>query len=353
MRRLPAILTALGFAGLLMAGLWQAWAGLNEHRGRWAAQDWVGGAMGREIERVLSQHSPWAAPLQRGSRWLGWQVMGDLGPDVIAGCPGWLFYREEFVPPDWSALAQRLDAAARVQQRLAARGIALVMLPVADKARIESAHLCGLPRHPELQTRLARIQAGLVQRGVAVAQPDWRAPAPGPRYFRSDTHWNPEGSRLAARAVAEWVRAHQPHLARPPLAAWPLTEQEAAPADLLRLTRLDGWPGLPPPESVPRWHIPAPPAPAASLLGDAPAPAVLLVGSSYSRNARFADFLAAELGQSLAVVARDGAGFQDSLAEALANPMMAESPPKLLIWEFAERAMTAPLDSSAQAALLR
>lgn len=353
MARARAFLISIFFAGLLGAGLGLSVAGLHEARSRWTSLDWVGGAMGREIETVLSKASAWSEPLQRGSRWLGWHLMGDLGPEVRAGCPGWLFYREEFHAPDWPALEWRLDAAARIQARLAGRGIAMLLLPVADKARVESAHLCGLKRHPELEQRLTRIQSGLARRGVAMVAPDWSHPATETRYFRTDTHWNPTGSRLAARAVADWVHARRPDLARPPLPSRPLVENEPVPGDLLKLTRLDAWPRLLPPEFTPAWSIPVPSPPGSGLLDEPAPPALLLVGSSYSRNARFSDFLAAELGQALALVARDGAGFHGGLAEALANPMMAESPPRLLVWEFPERVMTVPLSPAERDALAR
>ena len=342
MKRARDLIVAAAMTACLGLGLSLTIPTLEQTRPRWVDLPWPQGDMGWEIERLLSKDSAWAKPLQFSARWLAWHGLGDLGPDVRAGCPGWLFYAQEFVPPDWGALEHRLEAARAVQARLATLGIDLVLLPVPDKARVQAHQLCGLERHPDLAPRLARIHAGLQTRGLASVAPTWPGQPAEPLYYRADTHWNPAGSRLAAEALAAWLRQQHPDLARAPLIPQRLPVLEPAPADLLKLTRFDRMPGQAS-ETQARWQFPQAPAAAASLLDEQALPVLLLVGTSYSRNAHFSEFLAAALGQSIATLAQEGAGFHTSMLAALGNPAMSKTPPRVVIWEFPERALTAPL----------
>lgn len=344
--RARQLLVSLIFLGLLAAG-WIYALGLLTAES-WS--NWQHGAAGQRIEQDLAKQSAWARQLQHGARLLGYLAWRDLGPDVYQGCPGWLFYAEEFTPPDWPSLDARLDAAARVQARLAKQGIRLLLLPVPDKARMQASALCGLRRPPALAGRYERLLAGMRQRGLEhfdVRQAWLDIPPDASLYYRTDTHWQPRASHEAAYALAARIGRDQPALAgisKPVPVNGAYVELEG---DLLRLTRLADWRDLLAVghEWVQRFDFP-PVSGAAGLL-DEPSPvAIMLIGSSYSHNAYFSDFLQAALDRPLGVLSRDGAGFHASMAEWLSNPAALDPPPRQVIWEFPERAMSSKPDAA-------
>ncbi|MFU2025258.1 alginate O-acetyltransferase AlgX-related protein, partial [Bordetella avium] len=148
-----------------------------------------------------------AARLQRG---LGWLTLGDLGARVRQGCPGWLFLSDELElhrGADANAQA-RAHLVAQVREALAAQGVGLLVAVVPDKSRIEAEHLCGLRRPAVLQDRVTRWIDDLRAKGVTAI--DLTSPLQTlgkDAYYRNDTHWNEAGAGVAARAVADAIRA--------------------------------------------------------------------------------------------------------------------------------------------------
>jgi alginate O-acetyltransferase complex protein AlgJ len=77
-----------------------------------------------------------------------------------------------------------------------------------------------------------------------------------------------------------------------------------------------------------------------SLLGDFEIPATL-VGTSYSMRANFHGFLQEALGARVLNAAKDGSGFYQSANDYFANEAFRTSPPRVVIWEIPERALSA------------
>ena len=84
---------------------------------------------------------------------------------------------------------------------LAAQGIALQVVLVPDKARVEHAYACGVPYSAQSEGRYAefsKLLAGLPVVDLLAAYGGIRTPL----YYRTDTHWNQDGAAIAAAATA-------------------------------------------------------------------------------------------------------------------------------------------------------
>jgi alginate O-acetyltransferase complex protein AlgJ len=167
------------------------------------------------------------------------------------------------------------------------------------------------------------------------------AALPGERYFRTDTHWNENGARGAAQAIAAALRARG--LAEEPKVRPPAIEvkQLPRPGDLVRVAGLEALPALLRPEPEITVVSKVPPLPSASddLFGTAGLPTIALVGTSYSRSANFAPFLERQLGGQVANAAKEGGDFDGSLEAYLASAAFRETPPRVVIWEIPERVL--------------
>ena len=148
-----------------------------------------------------------AADLERGASWL---LLHDTGPRVRSGCLGWLFLTDELrINRHAQSYAQTKAGVVReIQQRLAKRGITLLVAVVPDKSRIASSQLCDLRRPLQLQQRAVEWVDGLNKAGVAAIDlAPTLQPLGADAYLRTDTHWSETGSAAAAKAVAQHVQA--------------------------------------------------------------------------------------------------------------------------------------------------
>lgn len=317
--------------------------------------DFLRGAPMRALSEDL-RGTPVADWLGTRQRELGWLLLKDLGPRVKSGCEGWLFLGDELTVHSNGAsnAMRRADMAQTLVETLAARGTRVVIAVIPDKTRIETDQLCALRRPAALDPRYATWSAAMATRGltaVSLEAPLQQVKAQlGTAYDRTDTHWSLDGAQAAAQALAAHLRS-QGFTALPEV-SFTVTRAPVAPrwGDLVRLAGLDQLsPNLrPEPDQValPRFEIDAPAAQATSadaLFGDSSAAQrITLVGSSYSRNAHFADWLAQALRTEVGNLARDGGGFSHSMLDFLKQEAKADKPTAWLIWEIPERVLQDP-----------
>ncbi|MBB3258146.1 alginate O-acetyltransferase complex protein AlgJ [Paraburkholderia bannensis] len=311
------------------------------------------GAVSKELASRMAD-TPIAADAARVQRALGWLTLGDLGPRVRQGCPGWLFLRDELnVYADGERhLATRADTLAAVQRELAKQGIALLVAVVPDKSRIESQHLCGLNRPASLArrlgdwtTRLAAAQVPVLDLSAALRG------VPGDAFYRTDTHWTQDGAGAAAQAVAQRIRAmNLPLGASQP--GYRVANQPAArrPGDLVRLAGLEKLPPSWQPKaeivtSRAYLHEAQAAASADDLFGNADLPAIAVIGTSYSTTSDFVPQLALALGTGVGNFAREGAKFGGSARTYFASPAFVQTPPRLVVWELDERDLQSPIEA--------
>jgi alginate O-acetyltransferase complex protein AlgJ len=311
------------------------------------------GDITHKIAKQLSQATlpEQAADLERGASWL---VLHDTGPRVRSGCPGWLFLTDE-MRINRHALANadtKAGVVRDIQQRLAKRGIKLLVAVVPDKSRIAHAQLCDLRRPAILQDRAVAWIEDLKKVGVAAVDltPNLQ-PLGADAFLRTDTHWSETGAAAAAKAVATQVQSMG--ISATPHKDFEVKVQDPArrPGDLVRLAGLEWLPVTlqPAPETVAATQISEKVAEAQNggdnlddLFGDDNLPNVALIGTSFSRNSNFAGFLQQAMGAPIGHFAKDGGEFSGGANGYFNNPAFKQTPPKLIIWEIPERDLQTP-----------
>lgn len=320
---------------------------------RLTADDVLHGEVTHKIAKQLSKAAvpELAANLERGGSWL---ALRDTGPRVGSGCPGWLFLTDEMRINRHAQGNAEIKAGVvrEIQQRLARRGITLLVAVVPDKSRIAAAQLCDLRRPAQLQDRAMVWIDGLNKAGVAgIDLAPTLQPLGADAYLRTDTHWSETGSAAAAKAVARQVQALG--ISATPHKDFELKVQDPArhPGDLVRLAGLEWLPvsWQPTPETVAATQISEKVAEAQSggdnlddLFGDDNLPNVALIGTSFSRNSNFAGFLQQALGAPIGNFAKDGGEFSGGANGYFSNPAFKQTPPRLIIWEIPERDLQTP-----------
>lgn len=309
-------------------------------------------SLAEEMERRFDQGSVLARALRpHGQRLLtGLARYGN--EEAYVGRGDWLHFRADFdhLTRRRSAPADAARAATRFRDQLAARGIALLMVPTPVKLAIEPESFVPRAREAPLRPRVeAELLAALADAGVAVA--DFaprlarRARESGAAYLERDTHWRPEAMDEVARAVAVELRALVELPAGDP---GRFRDRESVVDGVGDLDALLGLPGEPPRQRVATRTV--------SAAGGAPwrpergAP-VLVLGDSFTAiysqsdlgwgaGAGFAERLAFHLGLPVDRIARN-AGGASATREALAAEL-ARDPTRLdgvraIVWQLAAR----------------
>lgn len=333
---------ALSIASLITRAKTDATLGLGE------TDAWRSGEAMHRIDRALDV--PYAAAVRTTSAALRYRLLGDLGPQVREGCPGWLFYAAGLRPEPSAQAGPSADVSTAMHDRLAALGAyagalrragkTLVVVTVPDKARVETQALCGLHQDPRMTARWNAWNQALTQAGIAHVDLLTPLAAASPTFYRTDVHWNARGAQVAADAVAAVVG---PSIVGDGDRRFVVEHDSGVRArvgDLLRLAGLadapDGWrpaPDIEMPETIR-------PVPSGGLLDETPPAQVLLAGSSFSRRSGFADRLARALGREVWNVSVDDGRFDRALAASWAK--RASWPPSLrvVIWEMSEDALS-------------
>lgn len=355
----PSSASAFGTAAALTLGavvLWGAWqmAGslpvvasvpsLAWHTAKVRTGE-LTAAWGTALDKHLPQRDGLIA-LANGTRYV---LTGGADAQVRVGRDEWLYLAEEFTyhPGGVAALQARAQLLADVQQVLAAKGVRLVVALVPDKARVHPEHLSRVAPPLWNQERFGQALMALKARGVVAVDLDTplRAAAPAaPQYYRTDTHWNQAGARVAARAVADVVQRVGGSLDAAEFSTQPQGASQARPGDLLRLMGLAKAPDAvrPTPDAETTEATVEVNAKLGGLLDSSAVP-VVLVGTSYSLRANFHGYLQQALGAKVLNAAKDGGGFLSAAGDYFKDESFASAPPQVLVWELPERFLTQPL----------
>lgn len=135
---------------------------------------------------------------------------------VHVGDDGWLFLQAERQPAtglfERRAVVRRAALAA-VRDRLRGVGVELVVLVIPDKSRVHpeaafAGPAVGVGKAPHYGALLGDLaSAGIFAPDLAAAMMAARQASPEPLYYRTDTHWRPQGALAAALATAASVEA--------------------------------------------------------------------------------------------------------------------------------------------------
>lgn len=273
-------------------------------------------------------------------------LFGEGRPGVVVGKDGWLYTQEEF--RGWADGAARVEAhlgtIAEIDRLLARRGTALIVALLPAKARIYPEHHPEKTPAPIHKDLYAHTRRGLLDRGITA--PDLftalaRCKSREQVFLRTDTHWTPGGARCAAADIVATVqRSGRMNPQQRVYRTEPGVIREHS-GDLLRFLPLTPYFSslLPPADQVVEMHTQSPAA--NDLLGDTPAPEVILVGTSYSADPswNFVGFLQAGLGEDVLNLADSGRGPFAPMLDYLRDPTAPV--PRLLIWEIPERYLPA------------
>lgn len=278
-------------------------------------------------------------------------LFGEGRSGVVVGEDGWLYTQEEFRDyADAEAhIAARLRLIERVRDEMQQRGTQLVVALLPAKTRLYPEYLgnqqpAALHRdlYPRVQSELARLQIATPDLLGALA----RCKTEVSVFLRTDTHWTPEGAACAAEAIASATGVDGQQRFDTEADA-PQTHR----GDLLQFLPLTPYFSalLPQPDLlVPRVTAAAG---ANDLLSDAPAPETVLIGTSYSADAKwnFDGALRDALDADVLNLAEPGKGPFAPMLAFLQLPV-AQASPKRLIWEIPERYLPAaePRDDKAR-----
>jgi alginate O-acetyltransferase complex protein AlgJ len=345
---------AIALVATMALGAWQmtaALAPLDRAAIPATVADFREGRTTGELQKRLERAMPWREAMVATANALRYVLLHGAGDDVRLGRDGWLFLADElrFGPGSAKAMRERLALLDAANRALAARGILLVVALVPDKARVYERYLRDERVPAEHAGRYAQALRALRAGGVAVVDllaPLGAAADREPLYYRTDTHWNHAGARIAANAIAEEIRARGVKLPVTRFRGNAGVEAER-PGDLIRLMGLEHAPARFRPAADrerPYTTEEAAEGAGASLLGDFQVPAVLL-GTSYSMRANFHGFLQEALSARVLNAARDGAGFIQSANEYFGDEAFRASPPQVVIWEVPERVLSEKMPS--------
>lgn len=351
--RLTATATIILLVIAQAVGIW-ALANAKLKPGQLLPSAWADGHAGSALGEALS------LPLQDDadtvSAAVRYRLFGDLGDQVVQGCPGWLFYRDGLraQPGVRDAYQARLRLMQHWVGQLRGQGLQVLLVAFPDKSRIETQALCGLQQTPVLQARLGQWQSELKKLGVPyadLAAALTQARQPVPRFFRTDVHLNASGAQMAADAVAASALALLPGKGNQTFISKLAENPQPRMGDLIVLAGLehapDAWRPAVEEERPELLSVQR----GGGLLDDTPPVQVLLAGSSNGRRSAFAERLGRNLGQEVWNQSLDGGQFCGALVAALKKRERWPSSLKLVIWEFSESALSLPLTADERAVL--
>lgn len=299
--------------------------------------------------------SPPIAPLPAA---LAQRLAAPRPPGPLHGLDGWLFHEDEAAyllvdriaarPADGSA--DPLAEVLRFRDQLRRSGRELIVVPVPAKLAIYPEELLDLRVEPA-GARIDRAAAAFFEllraRDVRVVDltPAFlaaRRPDPDPLYPRANSHWSSRGALLAARVVADEVRAVLEAAAPRPLPAlaeaW--SDEEG---DLGRRSSLATGEARVPPDRVLLRQVPA--AAALAPVPDDGRGPVLLLGDSNllfltNRRSGFPHLLGRELGFATPQIAVN-AGGPTGARQKLARLPHRLAGKRVVVWVFASRQLAA------------
>ena len=309
----------------------------------------------RRLETNLENRCRLAQMVRPWTQYARFVLFEDAGDKALVGPSGWFFYRpavqysiEPWSPGAADAQGDIVNAIISFRDQLAKRGIKLLIMPAPNKASIYpemlAARAAGLsaPVNPTTRDVLAKLKGAGVEIvdlfevfGAARRESDTAY------YLAQDSHWSPEGIRLAAAVVARklfdagWV-------AKGPVQyeMKPVTIERYG--DVLRMMRTPRIEGLYKPQPMNCTQVVN--TETGKLYEDDPNSPVLVLGDSFLRiferdepgSGGFIAHLAYHLGFGLTSLVNDG-GASTLVRQQLARKPTLLQGKKVVVWEFVER----------------
>lgn len=324
----------------------------------------------RQFEGGLESNCRLAQAIRPWVQYARFVLLEDAGDKALIGRAGWFFYRPavQYLVESYSLSDDIFAAILAFRDDLAKRGIRLLMMPAPNKASIYpemlAARAAGAPEPVNAKTRdvltrlkesgvevidlfetyaQARRGSGLQQRSSPIGAKlttDNQQPTTA-CYLAQDSHWSPEGMRLAAEVVARklldsgWVQ-------KGPVKydIKPVTVERCG--DVLRMIRVPQVEQLYEPQRMNCEQVID--AATGQPYKDDPNSPVLVLGDSFLRiferdepgSGGFIAHLACNLGFGVTSIVNDG-GASTLVRQQLAGKPALLKGKKVVVWEFVER----------------
>jgi alginate biosynthesis protein AlgX len=213
--------------------------------------------------------------------------------------------------------------------------------PVADRAHLLADEVAALGYDVgAAEAGYAAMLDDLRASGLHVADVLGRAradlPPDEPFYLRRDIHWSSDGARIAAEAAAETIRG-LPLAGALERASFTTEPREVGDADEKLGEALEKICDIEVPPEQETFYRTAEADAEAGLFDDR-APAVVLVGTSFSHRGEddpnFSGFLQQALSARVLNASEEGGGFEGSMSAYLRSGAFRKDPPKVIVWEF-------------------
>lgn len=301
------------------------------------------------FEKSLGEALPISVPTRNFWGGAEFDLFHEGRKGVIIGADGWLFTDEEFscLPKADQHMATNLDYIKSVHQILKAKNIALVTAIIPAKARVYKEHM-GVHSVPACREGVYAMTVDtLTQAGIdtiSLLPVFEKATDKDSLFLKTDTHWTPEGARVAAEDITAFLKGKFTTLPAKTYETKAGDSQDHA-GDLLRYT-----PGVGT-EKIPHDVLhaftteqvqDASQADAASSLFGDDLPQIALVGTSYSANPRwnFPGFLKQGLNSDILDASDEGLGPFTVMEKYLNGDSYKSAAPVVVVWEIPERYMT-------------
>lgn len=320
----------------------------------------------KRLESDLESRCRLAQAVRPAVQYARFVLLADAGDQVLVGRSGWFFYRpavQYLVEPVGSVPVRAYPetphgvttndifaAIVSFRDELAKRSIKLLVMPAPNKASVYPERLTSRadgdpnsvnPPTREILSRLRRAGVEVVDLFGIYGKGNRRGKPHPTCYLAQDSHWSPEGMRLAAEVVARrlqelgWIEAG-------------LVKYDTRPVtinrcgDVLRMMRVPRVEQLYEPEQIDCTQVIN--AETGKPYADDPNSPVLVLGDSFLRiferdepgSSGFIAHLARHLGFGLTSIVNDG-GASTLVRQQLARKPVLLKGKKVVIWEFVER----------------
>jgi hypothetical protein len=311
------------------------------------------------FEKDLQDNCWLAKRLRPWMQYARFMILRELGDKVVVGRRRWLFYKpavqyliERWSPEKDHSQGDIFSAVTSFRDQLAKRGIRLLLVPVPNKASVYPDMLTRRARQTDDQVRgkTLEIVSRLRQAGIEVVDlfavfKRARASLPPDEstsyYLSQDSHWSPEGMRLAAKTVGQKILelgwAEKGHAQ---YALKSATIQRHG--DILKMIQVPQVERQFDPEHIHCTQVIN--IATNQPYHDNPNSEILVLGDSFLRiysqdepgTAGFVEHLAYELGFALGSIVNDGGASTLVRQQLSRNPKLLANK-KVVVWEFVER----------------
>jgi hypothetical protein len=310
----------------------------------------------RRLESDLESGSRLARATRPWMQFARFELLGDTGDKALLGRDGWFFYRPavQYLVEPWSPDEGRIqgnifDAIVSFRDELAKRGIQLLVMPAPNKASVYPEMLAARAKgdSAKVNETTQEVLARLKQAGVEIVDlfevyADARRKPDSPEcYLAQDSHWSPEGMRLAAEAVARrlldlgWVERG---ITKYKMKSVPVERY----GDVLTMIRVPQIERRYEPQQMNCTQVVD--VASGTPYADDPNSPVLVLGDSFLRiferdepgSGGFVAHLAHHLGFGLSSIISDG-GASTLVRQQLARKPALLKGKKVVVWEFVER----------------